>query len=64
MCQMCHSILRRLLTKGLISNGNVKMCEDEITHELEAFETESLQKLTTEQLQEMQRSITGSGLVN
>ncbi len=64
MCQLCHQILRRLLTKGLISSGNIKMCEDEIVKELEQFETEALQKLSTEQLLALQKSITGSTINN
>jgi hypothetical protein len=40
------------------------MCEDEIVKELEQFETEALQKLSTEQLLALQKSITGSTINN
>jgi hypothetical protein len=40
------------------------MCEDEILKELEQFETSALEKLSTEQLKQLQNSLTGSTLSN
>jgi hypothetical protein len=61
---MCHQILTRLYTKGLVSRGNIEMCEDEILKELEQFETSALEKLSTEQLKQLQHSLTGSTISN
>jgi hypothetical protein len=64
MCEMCHQILTRLYTKGLVSPGNIEMCEAEILKELEQFETSALEKLSTEQLKQLQHSLTGNTLSN
>ena len=34
MCKVCTAILDRLLKKGLVSEGNVKMCAEEIEKEI------------------------------
>jgi hypothetical protein len=35
MCEICNLIIKRLVHKGLVSKGNVMMCQDEIVKELE-----------------------------
>ena len=35
MCKICSTIIAKLLAKGLVSEGNVRMCLDEIDKDME-----------------------------
>jgi len=35
MCKICSTIIAKLLQKGLVSEGNVRMCLDEIDKDME-----------------------------
>lgn len=64
MCQLCHVTLNRLLTKGIVSKETIEACQKEILTELEQFETNALEKLSTSELEILKRSVTGSALEN
>jgi hypothetical protein len=51
MCLVCALILKKLLHKGLVSEGNIQMCKQEIKKETEQFESDMIQNLSEDQLQ-------------
>lgn len=49
MCRMCSLVIGRLLHKGLVSEGNVVMCYEEIHNEL----TIAAIQLTEEEMEQL-----------
>lgn len=41
MCRICCTILAKLLKKGLVSEGNVRMCLEEIEKDISRMESET-----------------------